>query len=314
MGSIYIDRTIKIARDWLGYTEGENNWTIFNQVLDECGYYTPQEKQGQPWCASFVNFCLLQAAVPEDRDNEAKKYDAQNYQYQPSRNNLSAGCVYYAGYFRDAGQWYPASEARAGDVIFFGKRGEESHVGLVTEVKDGRIYTIEGNKSDSVAEGDYSVNYSRISGVGRPSYDGYSEGQHEDPQQDPEPEPTPAPDPEPTPEPAPEKTIDELAAEVLEGKWGNGKERAERLTDAGYDYQAVQDRVNEILGIGKPSEPEPKTYTVNVSTRLNVRWGAGTDNPIKYQLQNGAKVTVYEEHDGWGRIGDDAWVCMDYLK
>lgn len=50
---------------------------------------------------------------------------------------------------------------------------------------------------------------------------------------------------EPTPEPS--KTIDELAQEVLEGKWGNGEERKKRLTDAGYDYYAVQDRVNEIL-------------------------------------------------------------------
>lgn len=48
-------------------------------------------------------------------------------------------------------------------------------------------------------------------------------------------------------EPKPSKTIDELAQEVLEGKWGNGEERVKRLTDAGYDYNAVQNRVNEIL-------------------------------------------------------------------
>ncbi len=48
-------------------------------------------------------------------------------------------------------------------------------------------------------------------------------------------------------EPKPTKTIDELAQEVLEGKWGNGEERVKRLTEAGYDYKAVQNRVNEIL-------------------------------------------------------------------
>lgn len=47
--------------------------------------------------------------------------------------------------------------------------------------------------------------------------------------------------------PAPEKTIDELAWEVISGIWGNGEERYERLTEAGYDYDAVQKRVNEIL-------------------------------------------------------------------
>ena len=52
---------------------------------------------------------------------------------------------------------------------------------------------------------------------------------------------------QPTPAPAPKKTVDELAKEVIDGKWGNGAEREKRLTEAGYDYNAVQSRVNEIL-------------------------------------------------------------------
>lgn len=47
-------------------------------------------------------------------------------------------------------------------------------------------------------------------------------------------------------EPA-KKTVDELAREVIAGKWGNGATRKQRLTDAGYDYSAVQKRVNELL-------------------------------------------------------------------
>ena len=43
------------------------------------------------------------------------------------------------------------------------------------------------------------------------------------------------------------KTIDTLAYEVIQGDWGNGEERKERLEAAGYDYDAVQQRVNEIL-------------------------------------------------------------------
>ena len=44
------------------------------------------------------------------------------------------------------------------------------------------------------------------------------------------------------------KTIDALAYEVIQGDWGNGEERKERLEVAGYDYDAVQQRVNELLG------------------------------------------------------------------
>ena len=41
--------------------------------------------------------------------------------------------------------------------------------------------------------------------------------------------------------------IDEIANEVIQGLWGNGQERFENLTNAGYDAQAVQNRVNELL-------------------------------------------------------------------
>lgn len=43
------------------------------------------------------------------------------------------------------------------------------------------------------------------------------------------------------------KSIDEIANEVINGQWGNGTDRKNRLTKAGYDYNAVQNKVNEIL-------------------------------------------------------------------
>lgn len=43
------------------------------------------------------------------------------------------------------------------------------------------------------------------------------------------------------------KSVDEIAREVIRGLWGNGSERKDRLTKAGYDYSAVQKRVNELL-------------------------------------------------------------------
>ena len=43
------------------------------------------------------------------------------------------------------------------------------------------------------------------------------------------------------------KTVTELAKEVIAGKWGNGQDRKNRINAAGYDYTAVQDKVNELL-------------------------------------------------------------------
>lgn len=46
---------------------------------------------------------------------------------------------------------------------------------------------------------------------------------------------------------APKKTLDEIAKEVIRGDYGDGDEREQRLKAAGYDYDAVQNRVNQLL-------------------------------------------------------------------
>jgi len=43
------------------------------------------------------------------------------------------------------------------------------------------------------------------------------------------------------------KSVDAIAREVIQGKWGNGVDRKNRLTNAGYDYNTVQKRVNELM-------------------------------------------------------------------
>ena len=77
----------------------------------------------------------------------------------------------------------------------------------------------------------------------------------------------------PAPAPIPSKSVDDLAREVIRGDWGNGQERKDRLTAAGYDYSTVQARVNEMLSGNKPA-PKPVdntvTYTVKPGDTL---WG-----------------------------------------
>ena len=47
--------------------------------------------------------------------------------------------------------------------------------------------------------------------------------------------------------PSAKKSVEVLAKEVIAGKWGNGAARKQKLTAAGYDYAAVQKRVNQLL-------------------------------------------------------------------
>lgn len=75
------------------------------------------------------------------------------------------------------------------------------------------------------------------------------------------------------------KSVKDVALEVINGEWGNGEERRQRLEAAGYDYNKVQAAVNKILnGEGFDDEdagsaPVVTGDTLEVSVDLN-RYGA----------------------------------------
>ena len=60
----------------------------------------------------------------------------------------------------------------------------------------------------------------------------------------------------------------EIACEVLEGKWGNGQDRIDRLWNAGYDPSAVQAIVNCLVN-DRAREPEQGKY-LEVDVDLSV--------------------------------------------
>ena len=69
----------------------------------------------------------------------------------------------------------------------------------------------------------------------------------------------------PTKPTTPTKSIDEIAQEVLDGKWGNGADRKTRLAAAGYNYAAVQEAVNKLLKANAAKTAQAnaeRTYTV----------------------------------------------------
>lgn len=72
------------------------------------------------------------------------------------------------------------------------------------------------------------------------------------------------------PQPVKKKTIEQIAQEALVGKWGNGETRKQKLKIAGYDYNAVQAKVNELCGVktkptmAKPKPEAPKKQTVTL--------------------------------------------------
>ena len=68
------------------------------------------------------------------------------------------------------------------------------------------------------------------------------------------------------------KNIATIANEVIQGIWGNGQERFDNLTNAGYDPQAVQDKVNEILNAGEVTD-----LTTIANEVIQGIWGNGQE-------------------------------------
>ena len=94
-------------------------------------------------------------------------------------------------------------------------------------------------------------------------------------------------------QPTPAKSVDEVAREVIRGEWGNGSDRRQRLEAAGYDYDAVQNRVNELLSSKdeteqpaeptptEPTEPAPAESVPAVTYRVQVGAFANRENAEK---------------------------------
>lgn len=298
---------VKTALEEVGktFTTYTSPYTAF---LDSINWYCAKKQGATTWCCILNDYCV---AV---NTGNLSYEQARQIVCEPANSavNYGAGVKEKVQYYKNAGRWFTdPSKCTTGDEIFFYKSGtkEYGHVGRVVDWDDRYIYTVEGSttydgKPHSVAKKSYPFKSTRIAGFGRPDWYKYQTTEEPKPS-----EPVEQPVEQPT---KPAVSVDELAKQVIEGKWGNGADRAKRLKDAGYDYDAVQKRVNEMLGIGNNSKG--KTYTVHVNTKLNVRAGAGTSYKIVRQLSNGDKVTVTEEKDGFGKIKDGEWVCMAYLK
>lgn len=83
---------------------------------------------------------------------------------------------------------------------------------------------------------------------------------------------------------SPKKSVDEIVHEVIGGKWGNGGERKRRLIQAGYNYDDVQNRVNELMDTPEYYEVKSGDTLSGIASRYGTTYQAladlnGIDNP-----------------------------------
>ena len=157
---------------------GAANWTKYARDLAAAGYYNGN-KNGYAWCDVFVDWCFFKA------------YGAvEGQRIQCQSGPLGAGCIYSAQYYQQKGRY--DRNPKVGDQVFFQTGGQIGHTGIVVEVTDSSIVTVEGNSSDQVRKNTYLRSNSYIAGYGHPLYSDTPSAPTETP------EPVTVPDPKPT--------------------------------------------------------------------------------------------------------------------
>lgn len=165
----YLEKASNAQLDDKKANAGSNNYTKYARDLDAIEGFYNGRKQGYDWCEVFVDWGFVEAYGVEN---------AKALLCQPSES-LGASARYSSQYYRNKGQFY-TENPKAGDQIFFGKSGAETHTGLVIGVIGTTVYTVEGNtysQTGVVENGDgvyikhYDITDERIVGYGRPKYD-----------------------------------------------------------------------------------------------------------------------------------------------
>ena len=167
---------INVLIPWLGYPEknsnsnlesmgnaGSNNytfiWAYFDAQWNNGKKFYNTRKQGGEWCDGTVDYAHCIAFGMEN---------ALKTLYQPWES-CGAGCKYSAQYYRYNGAI--GDTPMVGAQIFFGKKGNETHTGIVEKFDATYVYTIEGNSGNKLQRKTYRRTDSTIACYGYPNYE-----------------------------------------------------------------------------------------------------------------------------------------------
>lgn len=151
-------KVLDLARSELNYHESGSNMTKYASAYNFDNWLYGFDMNGQPWCDYFVDW-LFMVCFGFDVGS------AMTYQFAGCSG---AACSASASYYRSNGAFY--SNPEVGDQIFFYVDGDINHTGIVEQIENGYVTTIEGNSSDMVRRNKYPIVHSTIAGYGRPRW------------------------------------------------------------------------------------------------------------------------------------------------
>ena len=204
------ESVLNVMREWLGFNESNGR---FKEIIDLYNSVKPLPrgyavKYSDEWCDTCVSAAAVKAGCEELIGREC-------------------GVEKHIEIFKQKGIWIEDGTItpKPGYVIAYNwdkstqpNDGNADHIGYVESVSGSNITVIEGNKGEAVARRVIPVGWGYIRGYAAPKYDAATV--------------TPVPS-------TAKKSVEEVAKEVMAGKWGNGEERKNRLKAAGYDLSLI---------------------------------------------------------------------------
>ena len=268
------EKVVATAKKHLGCKEGSKEHhaiiDLFNTVKPDGWKMT----YSAAWCAAFATEVLIEALGAAD----AKKVAP-----------MSANCDNMIRHAKEMGCWVEndAYKPKKAEMVLYDwqdtgygdDKGGADHVGIVEKVSGDDITVIEGNYSDMVKRRVIKRNGRYIRGYVTPLYSKIATKK------------APAKKEEKPAEK--KKTVLQVAREVIDGKWGNGDDRRKKLSAAGYDYNKVQKKVNELLA---------KKNKLKTVTSANLRNGAGMNYSVIAHLKKGETVEKIKTGKNWTKV------------
>lgn len=211
---------VKLANSWVGLKESDGSYM---KILDIYNSHRPlprgvKMQRGWAWCACTWSALAIKLGYTDIMPIE-----------------ISCGELIILA--RKMGIWVEndAYVPKPGDAILYDWDdrgvgdclGAPEHIGVVVDVDKvrGTFIVVEGNYSRSVKKRVMQIDGRYIRGFITPKYTDEDIKISTD-----------------------KKPVNDIAMEVIAGKWGNGDERREKLKAAGYDPVEIQNRVNLLLG------------------------------------------------------------------
>ena len=201
-------KIIDCAKSYLGVIEGSSKHheivNIYNTIKPLPFGY--KVTYYDAWCATFV--CAM-----------AQKAGVIKYIYP------TCSCPEMVNMYKKNKRFSKAMKnAVAGNFIIysFSKNGVAEHVGIIEENNGGILKVIEGNRNDKVAYRTIKYNDSVVMGF---CINNFPTDNRNKPVIN-------------------SSQLDSVAMSVIAGRYGNGKDRKEKLEKAGYNCLEVQNRVN----------------------------------------------------------------------